>query len=129
MIVGLLGGRAAEEIHFGHITTGASNDLERSTSIARAMVTRYGMSEKLGLRVYGEEDRELFFGRSMGSEHNYSEESARAIDAEVNTIISKAYARAQKMLRKNQDKLAALAATLLEHETVDRTMFESLMVG
>lgn len=129
MIIGLLGGRAAEEIHFGKITTGASNDLERTTAIARAMVTKYGMSEKLGLRVYGDEQHELFFGRSMGGEHDYSEEAARKIDQEVSEIIDTCYSRAKSVLRDNLGKLDALAYVLLENESVDREQFESLMVA
>jgi cell division protease FtsH len=129
MIVGLLGGRAAEELHFHHITTGASNDLERCTAIAHAMVTKYGMSEKLGLRVYGEEQHELFFGRSMGGSRDYSEEAARAIDEEVAEIITDSYAQAKDILREQQDKLDALANALLEFESIDRDQFEQLMQG
>lgn len=129
MIVGLLGGRAAEDIHFGKITTGASNDLERTTAIARAMVTKYGMSDKLGLRVYGDEQHELFFGRSMGGGHDYSEEAARKIDQEVSEIIDASYKRAKSILKDNLGKLDALAYVLLENESVDRDQFESLMMA
>ncbi len=129
MIAGLLGGRAAEELHFGRITTGASNDLERCTAIARAMVTRYGMSPRAGLRVYGEEGSDLFFGRSLGMERDYSEEAARLIDEEVSLIINGAYDRARALLDSNRDRLEALAATLLEEETVDRQRFEQIMTA
>jgi len=129
MIVGLLGGRAAEELHFGRITTGASNDLERATSIARAMVTRYGMSEKLGLRVYGEDMRDSFFGRSLGMERDYSEQAARSIDEEVSRLIAQAYERAKSLLVEHRDKMQALAEVLLEEETVDRQRFEELMAA
>ena len=129
MITGLLGGRAAEELTFQRITTGASNDLERATNIARAMVTRYGMSDRLGLRVYGEEGGEVFMGmgRPFGEARNYSEEAARAIDEEVNGILSQAYNRAVEILNVHRDKLLSLADALLEIETVDRTQFEAMM--
>ena len=131
MITGLLGGRAAEELTFQRITTGASNDLERATGIARAMVTRYGMSDRLGLRVYGEEGGEVFMGmgRPFGEARNYSEEAARAIDEEVNGILSQAYNRAVEILNVHRDKLLALADALLEIETVDRTQFEAMMMA
>ena len=126
-ITGLLGGRAAEEITFQRITTGASNDLERATAIARAMVTRYGMSERLGLRVYGEDTDAVFLGRSLGEQRNYSEEAARNIDEEVSSILMRGYDRAREILTKHREKLLSLARTLLEIETVDRQQFESLM--
>ena len=129
MITGLLGGRAAEELTFQRITTGASNDLERATGIARAMVTRYGMSEKLGLRVYGEDTGTVFLGRSLGEQRDYSEETAHAIDEEVTAIINQAHERAKALLTENRDKLNRLAETLLEVETVDRQQFEALMTG
>ncbi len=127
MIVGLLGGRVAEEIHFGRITTGASNDLERVTTIAKAMVTKYGMSERLGLRTYGEEQHELFFGRSLGGDRTYSEEAAKMIDEEVQAIIAGAHERARAILMEHRDKLEGLAEVLLEEETVDRARFEQMM--
>jgi cell division protease FtsH len=127
MIVGLLGGRAAEELTFGRITTGASNDLERATTIARAMVTRYGMSESIGLGVYDEEGSTVFLGRRLGEQRIYSEETARAIDREVNNILNEAHDRARAILTEHRQKLLALAETLLEIETVDRTQFEALM--
>jgi len=128
MITGLLGGRAAEEITFQRITTGASNDLERATAIARAMVTRYGMSEKLGLRVYGEDTHDLvFLGRTIAEQRDYSEQTAREIDEEVRRIVSEAYERARSILFQYRDKLVRLAETLLEIETVDREQFLALM--
>ncbi|MBN1120015.1 MAG: ATP-dependent zinc metalloprotease FtsH [Anaerolineae bacterium] len=130
MITGLLGGRAAEELTFERITTGASNDLERATSIARAMATRYGMSDKLGLRVYGEDSNNMvFLGRSISEQRDYSEQTARDIDEEVSRFIHEAYDRARKILANNRDKLVNLAQTLLEVETVDRDQFEALMEG
>jgi len=127
MITGLLGGRAAEELTFQRITTGASNDLERATAIARAMVTRYGMSERLGLRVYGEDSGTVFLGRSLGEQRNYSEEAARNIDSEVSNILAVGYERARTILTDHRDKMLALARALLEIETVDRQQFEALM--
>lgn len=129
MITGLLGGRAAEELIFNRVTTGASNDLERATAIARAMVTRYGMSEKLGLRVYGDDPGTVFLGRTLGEPRDYSDETARAIDNEVSDILSKAYERAKRILSEHKNKLLALARTLLEVETVDREQFETLMAA
>jgi cell division protease FtsH len=128
-IVGLMGGRAAEELTFSRITTGASNDLERATQIARAMVTRYGMSERLGLRVYGEESGTPFLGRSLGEQRDYSEESARGIDEEVSSILSAAYQRARAILTEHSDKLWTLAKALIDTETVDRQQFETIMTA
>jgi cell division protease FtsH len=127
-IVGLLGGRAAEELTFNRITTGASNDLERATSIARAMVTRYGMSEALGLRVFGEDGGAVFLGRSLGEQRDYSDDTARAIDGEVTRILNDSYERAKSILGEHRDKLIRLAKTLLDVETLDRSQFESLMM-
>ncbi|MCC6904537.1 MAG: ATP-dependent zinc metalloprotease FtsH [Anaerolineae bacterium] len=126
-IVGLLGGRAAEEIMFGRITTGASSDLESSTSIARAMVTRYGMSEKVGLRVFSDDPNMVFLGRSLGEQRDYSDETAHTIDKEVDRILKNSYDRARSILTEHRDKLIALANMLLEVETLDRNQFEELM--
>ena len=126
-IVGLLGGRAAEEIVFNRITTGAANDLEQATKIARAMVTRFGMSEKLGLRTFGEQHGSIFLGRDLVEQRDYSEESAEQIDNEVRRLLDQAYLRAKTILQENRDKLVQLAETLLEKETVDREEFEAMM--
>jgi cell division protease FtsH len=125
-IVGLLGGRAAEEIIFERVTTGAANDLERATDLARAMVTRYGFSEKLGLRTFGEEQGNPYLG-NLGEMRNYSEEMAQAIDGEIRHILDAAYQRAKTIISNQQHKLGALAKTLLDVETVDRAQFEALM--
>ena len=125
-VVSLLGGRAAEEIIFNRVTTGAANDLERATKLAREMVTRYGFSEKLGLRTYGEEQGNPYLG-SWGETRNYSEEIAQHIDQEIRRILDQAYARARNILLQQQGKLKALAEMLLEVETVDRPQFEALM--
>jgi len=126
-IVGLLGGRASEEIIFNRITTGASNDLEHATQIARAMITRYGMSEKLGLRTFGETSGSIFLGRDLMEQRNYSEDAAVQIDSEVRRILDHAYLRAKTILQDNRDKLVKLADTLLNKETVDREEFEAMM--
>jgi cell division protease FtsH len=125
-IVGLLGGRAAEVLIFNRVTTGAANDLERATRLARAMVTRYGFSEKLGLRTFGEEQGNGYLGNLVES-RDYSEEMAQHIDQEIRRILDVAYQRAQGILVAKQHELATLAKTLLEVETVDRSQFEALM--
>ena len=125
-ITGLLGGRAAEEIIFDRITTGASNDLERATKLARAMVTRYGFSQKLGLRTFGEEQGNAYLG-SLGEVRDYSEDKARAIDQEIDQILTTAYQRAKTLLTERQTKLDNLAVALLEFETIERSTFESMM--
>jgi cell division protease FtsH len=125
-IVSLLGGRAAEEIIFQQVTTGASNDLERATKLARAMVTRYGFSKKLGLRTFGEEQGNPYLG-SLGETRDYSEEMAQLIDQEMRRILEDAYQRAADILTSQQQKLEALAEALLEYETIERPEFEALM--
>ena len=125
-IVGLLGGRAAEEIIFNQITTGAANDLERATKLAREMVTRYGFSQALGLRTYGEEQGNPYLG-SLGETRNYSDEVAQRIDDEIQSILADAYQQAKAILAQQKDKLETLTTTLLEVETVDRPQFEALM--
>jgi cell division protease FtsH len=125
-IIGLLGGRAAEELIFKRITTGAANDLERATKLARAMVTRYGFSAKLGLRTFGQEQGNPYLG-SFGESRDYSEEMAQHIDQEIHEILDTAYQRAKAILKTQQNKLETLAKTLLEVETVDRAQFEGLM--
>jgi cell division protease FtsH len=125
-IVGLLGGRAAEEFIFHRITTGAANDLERATQLARAMVTRYGFSEKLGLRTFGQEQGNPYLG-SFGESRDYSEEMAQRIDEEIREILDVAYGRAKTIITDQRDKLENLAKRLLDIETVDRAEFETLM--
>jgi cell division protease FtsH len=130
-IVGLLGGRAAEEIIFNLVTTGAANDLERATRLARAMVTRYGFSLKLGLRTFGEEPSppDPLSQEKNGRGGGYSEEKARAIDQEIDQILETAYQRAKNLLTDHQSKLDGLAKALLEYETLERPAFEALMGG
>lgn len=125
-----LGGRAAEEIFFGRVTTGASNDLQQATRMARAMVMEYGMSDKLGLPTYGDGNSNPFLGREMayfGGQREYSEEAARMIDEEVKKILSHNYNRALTIVRENRQKMENLATKLMEIETLDRHEFELLM--
>lgn len=123
---GMLGGRAAEEIVFNDITTGASNDLERVTDLARAMVTRYGMSDLLGPRTFGDREELVFLGREISEQRNYSEVVAQQIDEEVKTIITHAYDRARDILKGYRAKLDELAERLIKAETVDQAEFESM---
>ena len=125
-MVGLLGGRAAEEIVFNDITSGAANDLERVTRMARAMVTRLGMSESLGPMVYGQKEELIFLGREISEQRDYSEAVAEQIDKEVRRLVNDAYARARQILTEYRDKLDLVAKRLLEVETVNREEFESL---
>lgn len=121
------GGRAAEEIFFGRITTGAASDLQQATRIARAMVMQYGMSDNLSLRTFGEQQGSIFLGRDMGYGRDYSEEAAKAIDEEVSNILEKNYLVAKQIIQDNKDKLIELAETLKKLETLDRNEFEALM--
>ena len=125
-LAGLLGGRVAEEEVFGEITTGASNDLERVTSLARRMVTQYGMSEVLGPRTFGEKEELVFLGREIGEQRNYSEEVAEAIDKEVRRLVHEAHDRARDILRTYRSKLDELAHRLIEKETVDAGEFAAM---
>ncbi|MGN0584992.1 MAG: ATP-dependent zinc metalloprotease FtsH [Ruminococcus sp.] len=128
-IITLLGGRAAEYLILDDISTGASNDIERATSTARKMVTRYGFSEKLGPMVYGNDHNEVFLGKDIGSSRDYSEEVAADIDKEVKGLIETGYAAAIDILQKHIDQLHLLAKYLLIHEKIDRDDFEKLMRG
>jgi cell division protease FtsH len=125
-LAGLLGGRAAEEIVFHDITTGASNDLERATKMARAMVTQYGMSTKLGPRTFGKKEDLVFLGREISEQRNYSDEVAQMIDSEVRAIIDRAHSRAKETLTQYRDRLDALAKMLIDSETVDKHQFDAL---
>jgi cell division protease FtsH len=125
-IAGLLGGNAAERLIFGDTTTGASNDIEKATDLARRMVTEFGMSDKLGPLSFGKRDELVFLGREIGEQRNYSDEVAKQIDEEVRAIIDHAYERAMDVLVTHRDKLTALAEKLVAEETVDSDGFESL---
>mgnify|MGYP002793891229 CR=1 FL=1 len=125
-ITTLLGGRVAEEIIFGDITTGASNDIKRATGTARAMVMKYGMSEKVGLISYGDDDDEVFIGRDLAHTRGYSEDVAREIDREIHSIIDECHARAKEIILENKEVLHACAELLLKQEKVHRDEFEAL---
>jgi cell division protease FtsH len=125
-MVGLLGGRAAEELVFDDITSGAANDLERVTRMARTMVTRLGMSEQLGPMVYGQKEELIFLGREISEQRDYSEAVAEQIDGEVRRLVGEAHSNARQILIEYRDKLDAVARRLLEVETITRDEFESI---
>ena len=125
-ITTLLGGRVAEEIIFGDITTGASNDIKRATQTARSMVMKYGMSDKIGLIAYGDDEDEVFIGRDLAHTRGYSEEVAKDIDGEIHRIIEECHARAKEIILEHQNVLHSCAALLLEKEKVHREEFEAL---
>ena len=128
VLVGLFGGRAAEEVVFQSITTGASNDIERATEIARRMVTKFGMSDTLGPICYaGSEGNEVFLGRDFGHTRNHSEEIAARIDAEVHRILTEAYAETERKLKEHMDKLVAVAERLIVTEKMDGEEFRRIM--
>ena len=122
----LLGGRVAEEIIFGDITTGASNDIKRATSTAHAMVTKYGMSEKVGLVVYGNDGDEVFIGRDLAHTRGYSEDVAKTIDSEVHSIVEDCHEKAREMIMSHEEVLHKCAKLLLEKEKIHRDEFEAL---
>jgi len=125
----LFGGRVAEELFVGNVSTGASNDFERATGIARDMVTRYGMSESLGPMVYGENEGEVFLGRSVTTHKNLSELTMQKVDLEIRRIIDEQYTLARKILSDNRDKVEAMTAALLEWETIDADQIKDIMAG
>src|SRR6266498_1847395 len=124
-----LGGRAAEELVFHEVTTGAANDLEKVTSISKQMIMRYGMSDKLGPRVLGRNHDMPFLGREMGNEPDYSEEIAREIDDEIRRVIEEAHDLAVKVLKAHMDEMHQLSGILIERETIDKDQFERLLAG
>ncbi len=128
-LVSLLGGRVAEQIVRGDVSTGASNDIERATEIVRKMVTKYGMSDKLGAVCYADSNDQVFLGRDYGHAKNYSESTAMAIDEEIKNIISEAYKRTEKILTSHRDKLDSLAEYLVKHEKINGEKFNQLMEG
>ena len=125
-IVSLLGGRVAEALILNDISTGASNDIERATQIARSMVTKYGMSEKIGALMFGSSQDEVFLGRDFGHAKEYSEETASVIDEETKRIVDTGYNRAKKILSDNVDKLHQVAGILLEKEKINSDEFEAI---
>jgi cell division protease FtsH len=128
-LAAMLGGRAAEELVFNEVTTGAANDIEKVTSTSKQMIMRFGMSEKLGPRVLGRNHDMPFLGREMGAEPDYSEEIAREIDDEIRRVIEEAHARAHQVLREHLDELHKLSAILIERETIDKDQFERLLAN
>ena len=125
----LFGGRIAEEVFMNQMTTGASNDFERATQLARDMVTRYGMSDALGTMVYADNEGEVFLGRSVTRQTNMSEETMRKVDAEIRKIIDMQYALARKLIEENRDKIEAMTKALLEFETIDADQIKDIMEG
>ena len=125
-MVGLLGGRVAEKLILGDISTGAKNDIDRASSIARAMVMEYGMSDKIGTISYGSDNNEVFLGRDLGRGRNFSEEVGAMIDKEIKSLISNAYNTAEELLKENVNKLHAVASTLLEKEKIYGKEFEEI---
>ncbi len=124
-----LGGRTAEELVFGEITTGAEDDLNKTTDTAKRMVMRWGMSEKLGPRTFGRDSGQPFLGRDFGHEADYSEEIAREIDDEIRRIVEDAHERARKVLSDHMDEMQRLSKVLIEYETIDREQFQGLLAG
>ena len=125
-LAAMLGGRAAEELIFNEVTTGASDDLNKATKLARAMVTQYGMSKKLGPLTFGEKDELVFLGKEIGEQRNYSDEIARQIDHEVRRIVGNAYNKALQLLQEHRAKLEEIAERLLKEETLDAQSFEGI---
>ena len=123
----LLGGRAAEELALHHMTTGAGNDLERATDLARRMVTEWGMSEKLGPLTFGKKDEQIFLGREIAKHKDYSEKIAEEIDDEVRKLVMGAYGESKKLLTENYDLLDSFAKSLLEKETMDASEIDALI--
>ena len=125
----LFGGRIAEDLFVGRISTGASNDFERATQIAREMVTRYGMSDKLGPMVYGENESEVFLGRSVTHSQNISENTMQQVDSEIRRILDEQYAVAYKVLNENRDIMEAMCKALMDWETIDADQVKEIMAG
>jgi len=125
----LFGGRVAEELFMNQMTTGASNDFKRATDMARRMVTEWGMSDKLGPMVYGENEGEVFLGRTVTQHQNMSEDTMKAVDQEVRRIIDEQFALARRLLEENRDKVEAMTKALLEWETIDANQIDDIMSG
>jgi len=124
-----LGGRVAEEISFGEVTTGAQNDLEEATKLARKMVTEYGMSDKLGPRTFGQRQELVFLGREISEQRDYSDKIAQEIDEEVHNIIQRAYNTAKKILSEHKAKLKEIAEQLIARETLGEEDLNKLLEG
>jgi len=122
----MLGGYAAEKLIFGDITTGASNDLERATKLARNLVTRFGMSEKLGPRTFGQRDDMVFLGKEIREKRDYSEQTAQDIDTEISSLVEAAFKTAKEVITKNRPMLEKIVKHLLEKETIEKEEFEEI---
>jgi cell division protease FtsH len=123
----MLGGYTAEQFKFDELTTGASDDLQRASDLARRLITRYGMSTKIGPVVFGEREEAVFLGKELGEHRNYSEDIARTIDEEVKRFISEAHETARRVIEENREKLERIATTLIEKETLEKNEFDDLM--
>ena len=119
MMAAALGGRVAEELVFDEMTTGASSDMQQATNIARAMVTQYGMSQKLGPRTFGKREELVFLGREISEQRDYSEDVAESIDEEVYSLIDESYKKATELLKSNMSKLTQLSKYLITYETIE----------
>ena len=125
----LMAGRVAEEVFLNHVTTGAGNDIERATEMARRMVTQWGMSDALGPMIYGENEGEIFLGRAITSHKNLSEATMQKVDAEIYRIIHEQYQKARQLIEANRDKVEVMAKSLLEWETLDAEQIDDIMAG
>ena len=125
----MFGGRIAEEVFMKQMTTGASNDFERATDLARQMVTQWGMTDSLGPMVYSENEGEVFLGRSVTTHKSMSEQTMQKVDAEIRRIVDQQYALARKLIEENKDKIEAMAKALLEWETIDSDQIKDIMEG
>src|SRR5687768_9635571 len=128
MIANSMGGRIAEELFIGRITTGASNDIEKATELARSMVCQYGMSD-LGPLAFGKKEEQIFLGREIAQHRDFSEDTAIKIDIEVKRIVSEQYARATKILDENREAMERLTEALLEHESLDLEQMKRVIAG
>ncbi len=122
-----MGGRAAEEIVLGDFTTGASGDIQQATRLARAMVTRYGMSDLLGPIAFGEKEELIFLGREISEQRNYSDETSRKIDSEVKRLVEEGHSRARAILERDRDVMNRMAEALIEHETLDGAPLKAIL--
>ena len=129
MLSDLMGGRAAEELIFSQPTTGAGNDIERATELARKMVCEWGMSEAMGPLAFGRKEEMIFLGKEFARHQDYSEETAKQIDAEIRKVVTANYERAKDILKKNVDKLKMLAEALLEYETLNGDQIDQILAG